>query len=408
MHAPGATPHSSAGSSQACGVIRVTRSRDIDPQVRHASCRKRWCAKRSHHPNRPCCSPSARSLRPSRAQAACTTRVTRASSVASVPPDYLALYQKWGAAYGVPWQLLAAVGSVESRHGRDPGAYVPHTRGVLGPMQFQAGSNKAAQARGLRRAIRASAAPGASTASPPDIRRTAWTTPTTRSRRRRPRSPTTPAAPHLWPRALWRYNALHSYRKTVLRRAAHFGMSSACGLLRQSEQASLTLDGRPARPARDRRRRRLDARHGARGDAPEPARDRRDRLRAGRRRRHRARRRRPAPRRAAGLDRAAPPHRRHDHPHRPRRATSAAPHKVSNHWYGRAATISEVDGEAVGPRLARRGRALGRAADGAQGAPAGRDRRALGEPGEPALVHRPRRAGRDPRRLRRRRREEAR
>ena len=24
-------------------------------------------------------------------------------------------------------------------------------------------------------------------------------------------------------------------------------------------------------------------------------------------------------------------------------------HKVSNHWYGRAATISEVDGQAVGP-----------------------------------------------------------
>ena len=82
---------------------------------------------------------------PVTAQAACSTAVTRASSVASVPPDYLALYQKWGAAYGVPWQLLAAVGSVESRHGRDPGAYVPHTRGVLGPMQFQAGSNKAAK-----------------------------------------------------------------------------------------------------------------------------------------------------------------------------------------------------------------------------------------------------------------------
>jgi hypothetical protein len=43
----------------------------------------------------------------------------------------------------------------------------------------------------------------------------------------------------LWPRALWRYNALHSYRRTVLRRAARFGMSSACGLLRQSERIAL-------------------------------------------------------------------------------------------------------------------------------------------------------------------------
>ena len=50
-----------------------------------------------------------------------------------------------GPAYKVPWQLLAAVGSVESNHGNDPGAYVPHTRGVLGPMQFQAGSNKLAK-----------------------------------------------------------------------------------------------------------------------------------------------------------------------------------------------------------------------------------------------------------------------
>jgi hypothetical protein len=25
-------------------------------------------------------------------------------------------------------------------------------------------------------------------------------------------------------------------------------------------------------------------------------------------------------------------------------------HKVSNHWYGRAASITEVDGQAVGPR----------------------------------------------------------
>jgi hypothetical protein len=43
----------------------------------------------------------------------------------------------------------------------------------------------------------------------------------------------------LWPRALWRYNALHSYRKTVLRRAARLGMNSACGLLAQSEQTSV-------------------------------------------------------------------------------------------------------------------------------------------------------------------------
>ena len=41
-------------------------------------------------------------------------------------------------------------------------------------------------------------------------------------------------------------------------------------------------------------------------------------------------------------------HRRHDHPHGPREATWRHPQE-SNHWYGRAATISEVDGEAVRP-----------------------------------------------------------
>jgi hypothetical protein len=67
------------------------------------------------------------------------------SSAASIPPTYLALYKSWGAVAGVPWSLLAAVGSVESGHGTDPGALVPHDRGVLGPMQFQAGSNRLAR-----------------------------------------------------------------------------------------------------------------------------------------------------------------------------------------------------------------------------------------------------------------------
>ena len=80
---------------------------------------------------------------PVTAEAACGTAVTRASSVAAVPSSYLALYQKWGAAYKVPWQLLAAVGSVESRHGRDPGAYVPHTRGEEKAPQTPLGASSA-------------------------------------------------------------------------------------------------------------------------------------------------------------------------------------------------------------------------------------------------------------------------
>lgn len=50
------------------------------------------------------------------------------------PGDYLELY-KSGAAYcpGLSWTVLAAIGQVESSHGRDNG---PSSAGALGPMQF--------------------------------------------------------------------------------------------------------------------------------------------------------------------------------------------------------------------------------------------------------------------------------
>jgi membrane-bound lytic murein transglycosylase B len=56
--------------------------------------------------------------------------------LADVPPDYLALYQAAGTAYGVPWPVLAAIGKVESDHGRNPAAYRPNEAGAEGPMQF--------------------------------------------------------------------------------------------------------------------------------------------------------------------------------------------------------------------------------------------------------------------------------
>ena len=57
-------------------------------------------------------------------------------AVDGIPGDYLALYQQAGLAYGVPWQLLAAIGKVESDHGRNPNAYRPNEAGAQGPMQF--------------------------------------------------------------------------------------------------------------------------------------------------------------------------------------------------------------------------------------------------------------------------------
>ena len=282
---------------------------------------------------------------PATAQGACATSVTRASAVASIPSGYLALYQKWGGAYGVPWQLLAAVGSVESRHGRDPRAYVPHTRGVLGPMQFQARSNKAARrvdsagdqgfggTWGIWR--KSSGHPPYRMDDPDDEIAAAAA-----------KIAADAGAEHLWPRALWRYNALHSYRKTVLRRAARFGMSSACGLLKQSEQASLTTSARsgaassasapsPLESALAATPKSLLASN-AIAFSPQAA----DDVAHG-----------VADRRLVEL--LAWIAERHQivvtviKTGHPRFVTGT--HKVSNHWYGRAASISEVDGQAVAP-----------------------------------------------------------
>src|SRR6476469_8437120 len=43
----------------------------------------------------------------------------------TIPAEYAAHYQRAGAAYGVPWPVLAAIGAIESDHGRStaPGVH---------------------------------------------------------------------------------------------------------------------------------------------------------------------------------------------------------------------------------------------------------------------------------------------
>jgi len=48
-------------------------------------------------------------------------------------PQLLALWQQYGAAYGVPWQVLAAINKIESNFGRNMG---PSSAGAIGWMQF--------------------------------------------------------------------------------------------------------------------------------------------------------------------------------------------------------------------------------------------------------------------------------
>jgi cell wall-associated NlpC family hydrolase len=60
-------------------------------------------------------------------------------AVADIPGNYLALYRQAAAKYGVPWEVLAAIGKAESDHGRSrlPGIRSGENHaGAGGPMQF--------------------------------------------------------------------------------------------------------------------------------------------------------------------------------------------------------------------------------------------------------------------------------
>ncbi|GAA1893013.1 NlpC/P60 family protein [Actinomadura bangladeshensis] len=64
-------------------------------------------------------------------------------SVSDIPPAYLRLYRAAGEKYGIGWHVLAAVGKVESDHGRGTGPGIASGRnhaGAAGPMQFMPGT----------------------------------------------------------------------------------------------------------------------------------------------------------------------------------------------------------------------------------------------------------------------------
>jgi membrane-bound lytic murein transglycosylase B len=61
------------------------------------------------------------------------------AAVADIPAGYLRLYRQAGAHYRIPWPMLAAIGKVESDHGRVrlPGVRSGSNRaGACGPMQI--------------------------------------------------------------------------------------------------------------------------------------------------------------------------------------------------------------------------------------------------------------------------------
>jgi len=73
---------------------------------------------------------------------ACQSQPPPGAAAAAIPASYLALYRKAGAAYGIPWTVLAGIGEVESDHGRStlPGVHSgTNPWGAAGPMQFGVG-----------------------------------------------------------------------------------------------------------------------------------------------------------------------------------------------------------------------------------------------------------------------------
>jgi len=62
-----------------------------------------------------------------------------AAATNGIPANYLALYQAAGQRYGIPWNLIAAIGAIETDHGRStlPGVSSgANYAGAGGPMQF--------------------------------------------------------------------------------------------------------------------------------------------------------------------------------------------------------------------------------------------------------------------------------
>ena len=129
------------------------------------------------------------------------------ADVAAIPPAYLALYQDTAARFRIDWEVLAAVGRVETNHGRNANGCAPNSAGAQGPMQFlPATFAHAAKLAGLKDAdicdpvdaIPAAAAYLVSNGAPGD-----------------------------WQRALYRYNPADWYPPLVMRWAVRYGYGAS-------------------------------------------------------------------------------------------------------------------------------------------------------------------------------------
>ena len=129
------------------------------------------------------------------------------AAVADIPAGYLRLYRSAGARYRVPWSVLAAIGKVESDHGR---VRLPGVRsgsnwaGACGPMQIgcvpgsKAGNSWARYGRGRPTVPprRSRPRPGIWSTTAPTA---TWTGPSTATTTRAPMSPGSSSSPAATP-----------------------------------------------------------------------------------------------------------------------------------------------------------------------------------------------------------------
>jgi hypothetical protein len=124
-------------------------------------------------------------------------------AVVDIPPEYLALYRDAGARFGLDWPILAAVGKVETNHGRNRNGCAPNFAGARGPMQFlEPTFAHAAKLAGL---------------SDPDICDPADAIPAAAAYLKSNGAPTD------WQRALFRYNPADWYPPLVMGWAERYG-----------------------------------------------------------------------------------------------------------------------------------------------------------------------------------------
>lgn len=124
-------------------------------------------------------------------------------AVADIPPNYLVLYEQAAARFGLDWPVLAAVGEVETNHGRNAHGCAPNSAGARGPMQFlPATFAHAAKLAGITN---------------PDICDPADAIPAAAAYLK------SNGAPDDWQRALYRYNPVDWYPQLVLDWAQRYG-----------------------------------------------------------------------------------------------------------------------------------------------------------------------------------------